>query len=179
MQSSAFIFYKLFSEFPKMHTLFLQAEMQEARTFFPFKDHSLHQSLQAGHPKRPLFLHRTLQKHSFYQGGLSSVELKKHVSPCPTQKPSTSRSLRKDHLPAGLGPQGLAAITWQNINTHTTTVCWHQIPFCCFSERKMTLHHIFKQFIYSHNSLFSFESWNMKIIYLILLFFHMVKLVFP
>lgn len=47
------LFYKLFSEFPKMHTsLFLQAEMQEARTFFPFKDDvqtSLHQFLQAGH----------------------------------------------------------------------------------------------------------------------------------
>lgn len=62
-------------------------------------------SCRLGIPKRPLFLHRTLQKHGFYQGGLSSVEPKKQVSPCPTKEPLTSRSLRKDYLPAGPGSQ--------------------------------------------------------------------------
>lgn len=64
----------------------------------------------------------------------------------------------EDHLRADSSPRQSQAITpWRSMST-----AW---PYsvetksrCCFLERKMTLYHIFEQFIYSHNSLSSFES---------------------
>lgn len=96
----------------------------------------------------------------------------------PTQKPLTSRSrsLREDHLPADSSPSQWQAITpWRNMSTRMAVLHGDQTPCCCFLERKMTLHHVFQQFIHTIVYLPLKASIWRSLIYLVLLFFHMVK----